>query len=127
MKTVVILICGALWMVAGGCAGTSDTDTGDTIDLIAPAELAAQRIGRTSVRLTWTDRAIGEEAFVVERQRNAGPFLPTLFVPADATQAVDSLGIVVDSTYTYRVRAFRYVSTSAYSNAVSLQFSLPFP
>jgi hypothetical protein len=127
MRTVLFLIISGLSMLVVGCAGTSDTDTGETVELNAPTELAAQRIGRTSVRLTWTDRAIGEEAFVVERQRNAGAFLPTLFVPADATQAIDSTGIHTDSTYTYRVRAFRYVSTSSYSNAVSLQFTLPFP
>lgn len=127
MKTVLLSTGCSLWLLAAGCAGTTDSDTGIKVELNAPTGLAAQRIGTKSVRLTWTDQAIGEEAFVVERQRNAGAFIPTLFVPADVTQAVDSVGLYTDSTYTYRVRAFRYVSTSLYSNAVSLQFTLPFP
>ncbi|MCU0453661.1 MAG: fibronectin type III domain-containing protein [Bacteroidetes bacterium] len=127
MRTVLFVFCCGLWLLAGGCAGTTDSDTSEKVDLQAPSGLAAQRIGRTSVRLTWTDEAIGEEAFVVERRRNAGAFVPTLFVPADVTQAVDSVGVIADSTYTYRVRASRYVSTSPYSNTVSLQFTLPYP
>ena len=121
------LFCCALWLFTAGCTGTTDTDAGVVVDLKAPTGLAAERIGRTSVRLTWTDQSTGEEAFVVERQVNTGAFTGKLFVPGDATQAVDSVGLFVDSTYTYRVRAFRYVSTSSYSNAVSLQFTLPFP
>lgn len=114
-------------MLVSGCAGTTDTEAEVRVELNAPTDLTAERIGRTAVRLTWADQAVGEEAFVVERRRNAGAFFPTLFVPAEVTQAVDSVNIVTDSTYTYRVRAFRYVSTSPYSNAVSLQFTLPFP
>lgn len=127
MRTVLSLLCGGLWLLAGGCAGTTDSSADVRVELNAPTELTAQRIGRTAVRLTWTDQSVGEEAFVVERQRNAGAFIPTLFVPADVTQAVDSVDILTDSTYTYRVRAIRYVSTSPFSNAVSLQFTLPFP
>jgi hypothetical protein len=127
MRTVLSLFCSGLWLLAGGCAGTTDSDADVQVELNAPTDLAAERIGRTAVRLTWSDVAVGEEAFVVERQRNAGAFIPTLFVPADVTQAVDSLDIRTDSTYSYRVRAFRYVSTSPYSNAVSLKFNLPYP
>lgn len=126
MKTVYALLV-VLWLLVPGCAGTSDSSSGDDVILEAPTGLAAQRIGRTSARLTWTDAATGEEAYVVERQRNAGAFTPVLFVPGDIVQAVDSVGLSVDSTYTYRVRAIRYVSTSPYSNAVSLQYSLPYP
>ncbi len=121
------LFCSVLWLFIAGCTGTTDTDTAEVVDLKAPTGLVAERIGRTAVRLTWTDQAVGEEAFVVERQVNTGAFRGTLYVPGDATRAVDSLGLYIDSTYTYRVRAFRYVSASPYSNAVSLQFTLPFP
>mgnify|MGYP001609082284 CR=1 FL=1 len=114
-------------LVVGGCSGSTDTGTTDDVRLEAPANLAAQRIGQTSVRLTWEDMAAGEEAFAVERLRGAGTFASILFVPPNATQAVDSLGLYVDSTYVYRVRAFRYVKSSGYSNAVTVQFTLPYP
>lgn len=127
MRTVLSILCCGLWLLAGGCAGTTDSSADVRVELNAPTELTAERIGRTAVRLTWLDQSVGEEAFVVERRRNAGMFLPTVFVPADATQAVDSVDILPDSTYAYRVRAFRYVSSSPFSNTVSLQFTLPFP
>jgi hypothetical protein len=127
MKTFLSLFFCGLCLFAGSCAGATDSDTSVKVELNAPTELKAERIGRTAVRLSWLDQAVGEEAFVIERKRNAGAFFPTIFVPADVTQAVDSIDIRTDSTYTYRVRAFQYVSTSPYSNAVSLQFTLPFP
>ena len=126
MRTLRVLLL-LLPFAVGGCSGSTDTGTVDDVRLEAPANLAAERIGLTSIRLTWEDVAVGEEAFAVERHRGSGAFAPILFVPPNATQAVDSLGLFVDSTYVYRVRAFRYVKSSGYSNAVTIQFTRPYP
>lgn len=126
MKTRIVF-GGLAAIVLIGCTGSTDTATDDEVQLKAPTGLAAQRIGRTSVRLTWTDQSKGEEAYVVERSRNAGAFGSAVFVPADAETAVDSTGLTTDSTYTYRVRAIRYVSTSPLSDPVSVTFTLPYP
>lgn len=110
------------------CSGSTDTPLTEEVHLDAPTGLTAQRIGRTAVQLTWEDKSVGEDSYAVERRTGTGTFVPLIFVPSNAVQAVDSLGLAADSVnYSYRVRALRYVSSSGYSNIVSIQFTLPYP
>ncbi len=114
--------------LAVGCSGTSDAPLTEEVRLDAPTGLTALRIGTTAVQLAWDDQAVGEDSYAVERKAGTGSFVPHVFVPPNAVQAVDSLGLAADSvTYSYRVRAIRYVSSSGYSNVVSIQFTLPYP
>lgn len=114
-------------LILAACSGTSDLSTEDTKSVNAPSNLVATRIGRTAVQLTWTDNSDNEDSFVVERMATGSDFYPAVFALTDVTSAVDSMGIRTDSTYRYRVRAIKYINTSAYSNIVFLTFKLPYP
>lgn len=111
-----------------GCSSSTDAPLTEEIRLDSPTGLTALRIGRTAVQLAWEDQAVGEDSYAVERKTGTGSFVPLLFVPPNGVQVVDSLGLAADSvTYSYRVRAIRYVSSSGYSNVVTIQFTLPYP
>ena len=111
-----------------GCSGSTDTTSLDDVRLETPTSLTATRIGVTSVKLAWEDHSVGEDSYAIERRRSGGgSFVPLGFAPANSLRAVDSLGLTADSTYVYRVRAFHYVTSSGYSNEVTMQFTLPYP
>jgi predicted phage tail protein len=80
----------------------------------------------TTADLHWTDNSPNELGFVVERCVGTAAFCganPTSFVPlpptgANVTSLADS-GLLPGTTYSWRVRAFNAVGTSAYSNTLS--------
>lgn len=116
----------AMFLIAIGC---SENSTEPEIDktLNAPSELNVTRIGKTAVRLDWKDNTAAEEGFVIERKQAQQDYTPHIFTTKDGTTAVDSVGLVADSTYSYRVQVIRYLERGEYSNVVSIKLSLPFP
>jgi len=99
------------------CSSSSTTSP----DASAPSELVAGPLGG-GVHLTWKDNAKDEESFEIERKESSGsyalldsiPFNSVLYHDADV-----SLGI----KYSYRVRAKRPSSYTAYSNEASVDLA----
>jgi Matrixin/Fibronectin type III domain len=88
-------------------------------NLAAPARLTAKALSSTSVRLTWRDKAKGEEGFSIEFKKKGGKWAEILTVEADATTAViEDLGPGV--TYVFRLRAVGGGGASAYSNTTNI-------
>jgi len=83
----------------------------------APSQLTAASQSRSEIRLTWRDNAANETGSRIERCRGAGctGFVEIAVVGANATTFVDS-GLVRNTTYTYRIRAFNADGVSAFSN-----------
>ena len=96
-------------------------------NLNAPSGLTGTRVGRTAVQLSWKDNSNSEENFWVERSESSGPFVARIFRPANATTAVDSDGLFIDTVYQYRVCAVRYSDPRSYSDTVTIIFTLPYP
>ena len=88
-----------------------------------PAGLAASQLPGLQAALTWTDKAINENSYIVERSDNGSPFavLPgASALPANAAAYTDT-GLVPGHTYDYRVAAVNTISgPSAYSNIATL-------
>ena len=85
----------------------------------APTALAATATG-SQVKLIWTDKAAGNESgFVVERSADGVNFAQIAVTGMGVTTYTDGAGIVVGTTYSYRVAATNSVGVSAYSNIAS--------
>jgi hypothetical protein len=126
MRTTTFVIA-VLLMTLLGC--TQDNSTNATVDqtLRAPTSITTTRTGLTAVRINWLDNNETEEGYIVERQTGQGQFFQQVFTTQDVATAIDSVGLAVNGTYTYRVRAIRYSERGDYSPVATIKLSLPYP
>jgi hypothetical protein len=107
-------------------AGLSDTDTiGITVvnpNLpAAPSNLAGSVSGRT-INLTWTDNAVNETGFVVERKpKSATTWAVVKTINLPNTQSTSDT-VPAPGQYQYRVRAVNGALQSAPSNVITKRF-----
>ncbi|HDQ71335.1 MAG TPA: hypothetical protein ENN19_04465, partial [Chloroflexi bacterium] len=92
----------------------------------APSNLQAQAVSDVQIDLGWTDNASGEDSFEIQRKTGAGAFATVATVGANVTSYNDT-GLTPETTYTYRVRALRGGSSSAWSNETSATTQAPVP
>lgn len=99
-----------------------------TNEVLAPSNLQATGQNQGYVQLNWTDNSGNEEGFYLERKDgdslsvNAYTVIKTLI--AGATSVRDS-AIAPLTTYTYRIRAYNGIITSAYSNQAQVITIVP--
>jgi subtilisin family serine protease len=85
--------------------------------LLAPDGLSASAGVSSSINLSWTDHATGEDGYVIERKGPGGTFSEIDRVGRDATTYFDNKGLQPSTAYAYRVSAFNTIpASSAYSN-----------
>jgi hypothetical protein len=106
------VVCGVVW--AMGCGGGGDGAGGGPL---APSTLTAAPMGG-GVHVTWKDNSKDEDGFDVERKVGSGAFTALDSVPFDSSLYHDA-AVTLGTLYTYRVRARRAISYSAYSNEAS--------
>ena len=85
---------------------------------IAPSNLVATTVSSSQINLNWTDNAIDEDGFDVERSTDGANFASLVSLPADTTSYSDT-GLQPATTYYYRTRAFNVNGNSSYSNVAS--------
>ncbi len=99
-----------------------------TSEVLAPSNLLASGQNQGYVQLNWTDNSGNEQGFYLERKdgdstsANAYSVIKTLI--AGATSVRDS-SIAPLTTYTYRIRAYNGIITSAYSNQAQVVTIVP--
>ncbi|MGH9362848.1 MAG: Calx-beta domain-containing protein, partial [Thermoanaerobaculia bacterium] len=81
----------------------------------APSNLQAAAISTSEIRLTWTDNANNETAFLIERRPLGGTFTPIGTAPANATEFTAG-GLPSSTFFDFRIRATNAAGNSAYSN-----------
>jgi titin len=83
----------------------------------APSSLSATAASTSMINLSWQDNSGDETGFRLERCQGAGcsTFAQVIELAANITGYSDT-GLVADTTYSYRVRAFNAAGDSAYSN-----------
>ncbi len=81
----------------------------------APSGLAATLLSFSQIRVTWTDNAVTEQSFEVQRKSGTAAFLTIAELPANSTLYTDS-GLSDGIIHTYRVRARNQYGDSDWSN-----------
>jgi titin len=85
----------------------------------APNFLTATAMSHNSIRLAWTDNSFNEAGFKIERKIGAGGVFAEIAPPggirANVTSFVDT-GLLMNTEYFYRMRAYNAGGFSAYSN-----------
>ena len=104
---------------ASGTSAPSNTATATTsagtTSPAAPTDLVATAGGVDRISLTWTDQAIDEEGYTLQRSRAGADAWSTVKqLGSNATGATDT-GLQAATAYDYRVRAHHAGGTSAWS------------
>ena len=90
---------------------------------LAPTSLIATPQTGPKVALSWTDNATNESGFYIERATNTGTFTQIASVGPKAntgTVVYTDTTVLVANAYSYRVRAWRPLAISAYSNVATV-------
>jgi len=90
----------------------------------APTALTATIISPTQIDLAWTDNAINESGFIIERSANGAAFVPLGTVNANIITFSDNLAKTGD-IYSYRVTATNASGNSLPSNLAQITMSAP--
>lgn len=81
-----------------------------------PSSLAATPVSSTQVDLTWTDQSSAEEGFQIEYRTTAsGASWVSVGSVGENTSAFSVTGLVANTSYEFRVRAFAQVIYSAWT------------
>ncbi len=100
-----------------------------TTMLTAPDNLFAASQDNNKVKLTWADNSNNENGYQIERKlgdsASANTYSLIYSTGANATSYVDTAGLLGQSFYTYRIRAFNAVSYSHYSREITVDKPVP--
>jgi hypothetical protein len=104
---------------ASGISSFSDTRSFSTI-LNTPESLAATALWGYKVSLKWTDKSNNESDYVVEcKLASDTGFVLVSTLPANTVDYSDS-SLTMVGTYNYRVKAVNTISSSLYSNIITV-------
>lgn len=91
----------------------------DAVTANPPAGLTAISVSSTQANLSWTDNAINEDGYRIERSTNGGAFVEIGSKIANET-TFSATGLSSGSIYSFRVRAINNAGYSAYSNTADI-------
>jgi photosystem II stability/assembly factor-like uncharacterized protein len=83
----------------------------------APSNLKATVYDATQIDISWSDLSGNEQGFKIERKTGNGAFAVIGVVARNETKFSD-IGLVIGTTYTYRVTAYNTLGNSNYTNQV---------
>lgn len=96
----------------------------ETVPPVAPSGLTATLELGTQIALSWTDVAVTETGYVIERDVNGGGFLPLMTLAADIVTYTDST-VVTGETYIYRIAAVNNAGFSAWVDTTLTPILIP--
>ncbi|NUN08942.1 MAG: PQQ-dependent sugar dehydrogenase [Ignavibacteriaceae bacterium] len=95
-----------------------------TAPVIAPTGLTASLNLMSDIELNWTDNALNETGYIIERRQGNNTFVVRDTISANTTVYIDS-AISGLTQYSYRVKAFNSSGNSGYSNTVTILSYIP--
>jgi hypothetical protein len=99
-------------------SGISGTDSGISVGLAAPANLAAIAVSTSQVNLMWTGSR-GATGYVIQESLNSGAGWAQIGTTSGSTTSFSQTGLTAGTTYYYRVAATVGSFESAFSNIAS--------
>ena len=87
---------------------------------LRPSNLAATVTSASTVDLSWTDNALNEGGFIVERNSVSNVWERVATLGENTVTFTDTAGLTPSTTYNYRVRAFNDVGESYESNVAKV-------
>jgi len=99
-------------------SGYSNTSS----DLSFPAAstgLTATALNSSMIKLDWADNAADEDGYELEVLTDSGEYVQIANLPANSISFVDTMALEPNTEYSYRVRPYRGVDASPYSNVAS--------
>jgi len=92
----------------------------------APSNLVAIKVSTSQINLTWLDNSTNEFGFTIQRKIGAGGSYSEIDTVTANVRSYSSIGLVANTHYFYRVRAYGTGGSSAFSNEADA-VTLPFP
>jgi len=89
----------------------SNTELVYTVPPAEPSDLVAALQSGPQILLTWTDNAVNETGFTIERAVNGGGFVPLIMLAADSVSFTDTT-IVSGDSYVYRIASVNHAGQS---------------
>ncbi len=111
------------WVNQAGGHPTNVCEFAVTGPPTAPHALALAAVSTSQINLTWSDNAVNETGYSVERALLPGGPWAQIAVAASNTAAYADGGLTASSTYFYRVRATNGFGESAWSNVATANTS----
>lgn len=90
--------------------------------LLPPSNLKVKAASFSHTELQWEDNSEDEEGFIIERKSTTGDFIEIARVGRNITVYKD-ISTSADTVYFYKVKAFNSVTSSYYSDLVSIKTS----
>ena len=104
------------------------SDAAETSALVAPppvaSNLTATAVAPNQIKLSWTDNSTDETGFKVERSLDGSNFTQIAQLSANTTSYLNT-GLFPDTSYYYRVRAYKIPGGSAPSNVAGATTPAP--
>ncbi len=109
-----------IYAYSGG--NTSDFTETEEIDnsIPIPTNLNGTPIDVSQIDLTWTDNSIGEDGFRIEQKEDEGDYVE---IGTTSQNNYVASNLNLDSDYTFRVRAYKDIYNSDFSNEFSINIS----
>jgi len=94
---------------------------------VTPRNLIATLVERGRIDISWEDTSDNEINFKVERRTRSSPYFIVTTLSSNANRYSDT-GLIADTSYLYRIRAYNSAGYSGYSNeAMALTLPPPLP
>jgi len=90
-----------------------------------PANLSLTLVSSSQINLTWTDTSSTEDGFKIERKTGVGGTYSQIGTVGANVTAFNDTSVAANSTYYYRVRAYKGAANSAYSNEAHATTAVP--
>ena len=82
-----------------------------------PSNLTATPVSSTRVNLAWTDNAVGEQGYKIEKKTGPGGSFSQISTAAANATSYTNIFLMPNTEYTYRVRAYRGTDHSGYATS----------
>jgi fibronectin type 3 domain-containing protein len=79
--------------------------TTPSVNILKPSQVTAQLADAAAIRLTWSDNAVGEQGYVLERRSEEQSAFQALATLAANTSQYTDAKVVDGVTYAYRIKA----------------------